>query len=80
VLFVTRADLSTGFLIDEASMSLAILESLDEFIDTVEGQWVSSATELKWQSIRFTLDSYSLYILRTVVEIPEAASSNSTFE
>jgi len=43
VLFVTRADLSTGVLIDEGSMSLAILESLDELVIffTVKRQWVS---------------------------------------
>jgi len=41
---------------------------------------VRSATELKWQSVPFTLDSYSLYILRAVVEIPEAGGSNSTIQ
>ena len=74
VLFVTLADLPTGVLIDEASMSFAVLESLHKLANffTVEGRWVRSATELKWQSVPFTLDSYSLYILRAVVEIPEA--------
>ena len=79
---MTLVDVSTGVLIDEASMSLAVLESLDALaiFFTVEGRWVRNATELKWQSVPFTLDSYSLYILRAVVEIPEAGGSNSTFQ